>query len=163
MIRSLTKHLDISALKGNYRYIQSICAPTKVIAVIKSEAYGHGLLRVAKALAHADGFGVACVSEGTALRRAGITQKIVVLQGAHGAQDIALARAYKLTLVVHCQRQINSLEHSNCQGLELWIKFDTGMHRLGFHWSQHQTICYSLYPATAQKPQPQPLPQATAR
>ena len=144
MIRSLTKHLDIHALKKNYDYLQKFCTSTKVIVVIKSEAYGHGLLRVAKALENADGFAVACVSEGIALRRAGIAQKIIVLQGGHGLPDIELARDYKLTLVVHCQRQIDGLQQSNCQGLECWIKFDTGMHRLGFHWTEHKTVIPAL-------------------
>ena len=144
MIRSLTKHLNINALKNNYDYLRQLCAAAKVIAVIKSEAYGHGLLRVAKALEHAEGFAVACVSEGIALRRAGITQKVIVLQGAHGLQDIELARDYNLTLVVHCQRQIDGLQQSNCQGIECWIKFDTGMHRLGFHWTEHKTVIPAL-------------------
>ena len=140
MIRSLTKHLNIHALKDNYGYMRQLCNGAKVVAVIKSEAYGHGLLRVAKALEHADGFAVACVSEGIALRRAGIAQKIIVLQGGHELQDIESASDYNLTLVVHCQRQIDGLQQSHCQGLECWLKFDTGMHRLGFHWSQHKTV-----------------------
>ena len=140
MIRSLTKHLNIRALKSNYDYIQGVCATAKVIAVIKSEAYGHGLLRVAKALENADGFAVACISEGIALRRAGIIKKIIVLQGGHESQDIELARDYNLTLVVHCQRQLDSLQQSNQQGIEWWIKFDSGMHRLGFHWSEHKSV-----------------------
>ena len=140
MIRSLTKHLNIQALKSNYDYMQELCSSAKVIAVIKSEAYGHGLLRVAKALEHADGFAVACISEGIALRRAGITQKIIILQGGHELQDIELARDYNLTLVIHCQRQIDSLKQNNQPGIDCWIKFDTGMHRLGFHWSEHKTI-----------------------
>ena len=144
MIRSLNKHLDIHALKSNYNYLQKFCNSAKVIAVIKSEAYGHGLLRVAKALENSDGFAVACVSEGTALRRAGITQKIVVLQGGQELQDIELARNYNLTLVIHCQRQVDSLQQSNCHGLEFWVKFDTGMHRLGFNWAEHETIMRTL-------------------
>ena len=144
MIRSLTKHLDIQVLKNNYDYLQKFVTSAKVIAVIKSEAYGHGLLRVAKALENADGFAVACVSEGIALRRAGIMQKIIVLQGGHELQDIELARSYKLTLVVHCQRQLDGLQQSNCQGLECWVKFDTGMHRLGFHWTEYKTVIPKL-------------------
>ena len=144
MIRSLNKHLDIQALKSNYDYLQKLCAPAKAITVIKSEAYGHGLLRVAKALENADGFAVACVSEGITLRRAGVSQRIVVLQGSHELQDIELARHYNLTLVVHCQRQIDGLQQSNCQGLRCWVKFDTGMHRLGFDWSEHKTVVSAL-------------------
>lgn len=140
MIRSLTKHLDINALRHNYDYLHQVCGSAKLIAVIKSEAYGHGLLRVAKALGHADGFAVACVSEGVALRRAGIVQKIIILQGGHSVQDIEIARAYNLTLVVHCQRQLDWLQQNNCEGLELWIKFDTGMHRLGFALFEHKTV-----------------------
>lgn len=144
MIRSLTKHLNINSLKNNYNYLRKLCASAKVIAVIKSEAYGHGLLRVAKALEHADGFAVACVSEGIALRRAGITQKIIVLQGTHGLQDIELSRDYNLTPVIHCQRQIDSLQQSNCRGLDYWVKFDTGMHRLGFDWKEHKNVIPAL-------------------
>ncbi len=144
MIRSLNKHLDIHALKNNYDYLQKLCTPAKVITVIKSEAYGHGLLRVAKALENADGFAVACVSEGIALRRAGVIQKIIVLQGGHELQDIELARNYNLTLVIHCQRQIDGLQQSNCRGLTFWVKFDTGMHRLGFDWAEHKTIIPAL-------------------
>lgn len=140
MIRSLTKHLDIKALRHNYDYLHGVCKPAKLVAVIKSEAYGHGLLRVAKALSDADGFAVACVSEGIALRRAGILQKVIILQGGHGVQDIDVAQSYNLTLVVHCQRQLDWLQQNNCGGLDLWIKFDTGMHRLGFALSEHKTV-----------------------
>ncbi|MBC6413616.1 MAG: alanine racemase [Chromatiales bacterium] len=140
MIRSLTKRLNIQALKNNYDYLRDICASAKVIAVIKSEAYGHGLLRVAKALGYADSLAVAFVSEGIALRRAGITNKIIILQGAHELQDIQLASDYNLTLVVHCRRQIDILKQNHNLGVECWIKFDTGMHRLGFRLSQHKNV-----------------------
>lgn len=132
-MRAPYKVVSTEALLSNYRYLKALCAPSKILAVVKSNAYGHGILKVTRTLADAGGFAVASVEEGMALRKASVKNKILVLQGAHREEDFAAAAQYGLDLVVHCSEQLDYLEAHPQQELhELWIKFDTGMNRLGF-------------------------------
>ena len=132
--RSARKSVDTDALVGNYRYLKSLDARARVLAVVKSDAYGHGLVKAARALsaAGADGFAVAVTAEGLALRDAGIDRPVLVMQGAAGREDLSAAAAHSLTLVVHSREQLAALEQHGAEGLGLWVKFDTGMNRLGF-------------------------------
>ena len=114
------------------------------MVVVKSDAYGHGLLRVSKALTEADGFAVACISEAIAMRRAGITQKILVLQGCYVESEVDSACEYGLSVVCHHQGQLEWLKRSKGRGIEVWIKFDTGMHRLGFAPESHAEVMFSV-------------------
>ena len=136
--RPLVKSLNRKALAGNCDYLRRVCAASRLMAVVKADAYGHGLVETARALARADGFAVACVAEGLALRRAGVAQKILVLQGCRDAREFALAREAGLALVAHRERQLEWLEAGGA--VETWIKFDTGMHRLGFAPGSHAQI-----------------------
>lgn len=108
-------------------------APARVMAVVKADAYGHGLERVARALSDADAFGVAAIADGLRLRAAGYRQRIVVLAGPDRAADLDELRRLDLDAVVHHDSQLRWL--ADDQGgtpLRVWLKIDSGMHRLGF-------------------------------
>jgi len=139
MTRPLVKSIDGGALAGNCEYMRRVCGGARLMAVVKADAYGHGLAAAARALGAADGFAVACVGEGVALRRAGLSHKILVLQGCRDAREYGVAREHQLALVVHRERQIEWSRGAG-GGVELWLKFDTGMHRLGFPASDHARI-----------------------
>jgi len=103
------------------------------MAVVKANAYGHGLVPAALALAEADAFAVARLEEGLALRAAGITQPIVLLEGVFAHEHLLEAARHGFDLVVHDPLQIELLEEFTGQSrFILWIKIDTGMNRLGF-------------------------------
>lgn len=103
------------------------------MAVVKADGYGHGLKEVAKALIEADALAVARLEEGLALRQAGHRHPIIVLEGITDKEELQLAAAYHLTLVIHEATQIEVLRQTPVKApLLVWLKIDTGMHRLGF-------------------------------
>jgi len=105
----------------------------RVLAVIKANAYGHGIVTAARALAGADAFAVARLPEALALREAGIAARIVLLEGVQDGGELGVAAAQGLELFVHQHEQIDMLERMrDAQALRVWLKIDTGMGRLGF-------------------------------
>ncbi|MCZ6803014.1 MAG: alanine racemase [Proteobacteria bacterium] len=125
--------IDKQALKHNFRRAQELAPDSKIMAIIKADAYGHGLIRVAKTLIDADAFGVACLEEAEQLRAASITTPIVLLEGPHKAIDLSLIVKLHLDIVIHNEYQLEILEHATlAEPLQVWLKIDTGMHRLGF-------------------------------
>ena len=103
------------------------------MAVIKANAYGHGLVATARALTTADAFGVARLEEGLALRAAGIANAVVLLEGVFTAEELQLAGQEQFELVVHSFQQLELLEQfTGSQRFSIWFKLDTGMNRLGF-------------------------------
>src|SRR5690348_132980 len=103
------------------------------MAVVKADAYGHGLERCARALAGADAFGVASIADGLRLRAAGSRERIVVLSGPDARSDLAEMRRLQLEAVIHHESQLAMLENERVgEPLKVWLKLDTGMHRLGF-------------------------------
>jgi len=102
------------------------------MAIIKADGYGHGIERVARALGDADAFGVACLEEAMAVREAGITKSIVLLEGPYSGEELYHIESMGIDIVVHALDQIEMLEKSGIHGpLRAWLKMDTGMHRLG--------------------------------
>ena len=133
MIRLLRALIDTAALRDNLGTIRAYAPGAKVMAVIKANAYGHGLVSTALALADADSFAVARLEEGIALRSAGVRAPIVLLEGIVNAEQLAEAAHHGLELVVHDPLQLKLLEaHRGAERFVVWIKMDTGMNRLGF-------------------------------
>ena len=125
--------IDLQALRHNYRYLKQVAGGNRLIAVVKADAYGHGASRVAQALVDADAFAVAAVGEAVALREAGIEQKILVLGGFTSAAELQTCIEHKLDPVLHHQFHLDCLQaSSNLNDLEVWVKIDSGMGRLGF-------------------------------
>ena len=134
MSRQARAVIDLDAVRDNLGVARAAAGGARVMAVIKSDGYGHGLLQVGRALGDAvDAFAVTDLDEALALRRAGVEQRIVLLQGPFEAAEIPQAAAEQLELVVHSGWQIEALEQARVgAALRLWLKVDTGMHRLGF-------------------------------
>ncbi len=125
--------VERAALQANLRTIRACAPASRVMAVVKANAYGHGLLSTALALAEADAFAVARLEEGVALREAGVRRPVVLLEGVLDARQLAEAARLELDLVVHQELQIALLEaFRGPPRLALWLKVDTGMNRLGF-------------------------------
>ncbi len=121
----------LDALKHNFQQIRDAAPGSRIMAVIKANAYGHGLLAVANGLPEADSFAVARLQEALNLRAAGISQPIVLLAGVLSAEDLDISVAKDFELVVHCEQQIEILEASAATGITVWLKLDSGMNRLG--------------------------------
>ena len=139
MIPAAVAVLNLDAVQHNLSKVRS-CAPSaKIMAVIKANGYGHGMLRIAKALQHVDAFAVARVEEGINLRKAGIINRIAVLEGFSCDEELEGLLHYQLEPVVHSFTQLDIL--ANTKSLKpssegetptAWLKIDTGMNRLGF-------------------------------
>ncbi|MCX2779833.1 alanine racemase [Microbulbifer thermotolerans] len=132
MSRPLRAEIDLEALAHNYRYAKSL-SHGRTLAVIKADAYGHGLLRVAQCLCGGDGFAVATIEEAVALREAGLRNRILVLEGVFDREGMCEAAWRRLDLVVHSGYQLELLKAlPETRPLSIWLKVDTGMGRLGF-------------------------------
>lgn len=135
MSRTTVATIHLGALRHNLARLKALAAPAKVMAVVKADAYGHGLERVARALDdEAEAFAVAALGDGLRLRAAGHRQRIVVLSGPDNAGDIAEMQRLHLEATIHHEAQLQWLaEASPTRGrLRVWLKIDSGMHRLGF-------------------------------
>jgi alanine racemase len=126
--------IDLDALRHNHALARRRHG-ARVLAVLKANAYGHGALRCAHALAaQADGFAVAFLDEALALRAGGIQAPILVLEGVFSLQELAAVCEQRLWTVVHHAGQLRMIEQSidAVQGLNVWLKVDSGMRRAGF-------------------------------
>lgn len=126
--------VDLGALRHNLARARAAAPRARVMAIIKADAYGHGMLRVARALHDADAFGVARLEEALSLREAGIAQSIVLLEGVLDAAQLNAAAHQDLSLVLHHAAQVELIEHAaeSLPPVKIWLKLDSGMHRLGF-------------------------------
>jgi alanine racemase len=128
-----TVHIDLDALRHNLGVARAAAPGRRAMAVIKADAYGHGLTRVTDALADADALAVARLDEAVRLRDAGCSKTIVLLEGCLDAQELAEAAGQGFTLVIHHPEQLDLLAAGGGERpLSCWLKVDTGMHRLGF-------------------------------
>lgn len=125
--------LDAGALRHNLGEVTRHAPRARVMAMVKANGYGHGLAWVARMLADADAFGVASVEEAMTLRAAGVTHPICLLAGFFEASELDLLSRQRLSPVVHHAGQVHALEAARIETpLSIWLKLDTGMHRIGF-------------------------------
>ncbi|MGI9200025.1 MAG: alanine racemase [Woeseiaceae bacterium] len=124
--------IRLDALKHNLGVIRKSCPDAKIMAVIKANAYGHGMVPVARSISDVDSFAVARLAEAIELREAGIQTPIVLLAGVFNADELRAALTHNFEIVVHCPEQIELLESCVGGSFVVWLKFDTGMNRLGF-------------------------------
>ncbi len=133
MILAPQAEIDYTALRENLTRVRDAAPNSRIWAVIKANGYGHGLLGVAGALGDADGVAVARVGEGLKLRESGFRQPIMVLGGPLSPDELHSAAAGRLSIGIHNGFQLEMLEAAHAvQPLDVWLKVDTGMHRLGF-------------------------------
>jgi alanine racemase len=132
MSRPIQAHIDLSALRNNLRVVRRVSS-ARVMAVVKANAYGHGLLQAAEALRDSDGFALLDVRDAVALREAGFRQPILLLEGFFSRDELPLLAEYELTAVIHSQHQLEWLDaYPRRNGLSVWLKINSGMNRLGF-------------------------------
>lgn len=142
MPRPIGARIDLAALRHNYLLARE-CARTQVPAarawaVVKANAYGHGLLRAVAALGEvADGFALLDLDDAVTLREAGIRQPILLLEGFFEAADLRICADCGLSIVVHCVEQLRMMRRAVLPArLPIYLKFDSGMHRLGLNQQQ---------------------------
>jgi len=125
--------IDPDALRHNFSRVRSYASLASVMAVVKADGYGHGMLWTATTLRDADAFGVASVEDGIVLRDAGIQKPICLLEGFFHPDELPCLVRHQLSSVVHHESQLWDLEHAGkIEPIDVWVKVDTGMHRLGF-------------------------------
>jgi len=153
MSRAAQATINLTALRHNLGRVKQLAPNSKVIAIIKADGYGHGIVRVAKALDAADLLGVASLEEALELRSKSIRKPIVLLEGVFEVAEYSKAGLQNVEVVIHHITQLDMLEEyartasSAASRISVWIKVDSGMHRLGFApdavtgvWQRLQTI-----------------------
>ncbi|MGQ4879678.1 alanine racemase [Billgrantia sp. LNSP4103-1] len=147
MARPLVAEIDLDALRHNYALARELAAGSRAVAVIKADAYGHGAVACAAALEalpkdrRPPAFAVACLEEAEALRRGGIMTPIVLLEGIFEAAELSRVEALGLWLAVHSEWQVRALlDYRPAKPIPVWLKVDSGMHRLGFPPEQAESI-----------------------
>ncbi len=131
--RPLQALVDLAAMTHNLALARARAGASPVWAVIKANAYGHGIENAVRAFGAADGLALLETGEAQRARDAGWTKPILLLEGLFEARDLALVDALDLSVVVHCAEQIALLEsHRPRRPVPVYLKIDTGMNRLGF-------------------------------
>lgn len=139
-MKAATAEINLTALSHNFQQIRQIAPGTKVLAILKANAYGHGLVKVAEHLKQADAFGVARIEEALALRAGGIVKPIVLLEGFFDSDDLPKLEANNIQTIVHMPSQIDALLEATLEApIQVWVKVDTGMHRLGLLPEEFET------------------------
>lgn len=145
--RGAVLELRSNALIHNVALARQLAGNAELFAMVKANAYGHGLGLVARTLLpHVDGYGVAVLEEALTLRQGGIDKPILLLQGIMNGIELQEAVRYSLEVVVHSPWQVAMLcSHVPKTPLKIWLKVDTGMHRLGLPVSDVSEILSRLH------------------
>ena len=142
-MKPATAKISSVALKHNIQLIKQKAPHSKVIAIVKANAYGHGVEFVATTLEQdVDCFGVARLEEALALRSKGIIKPILLLEGFFSAKDLPIIAVNNIQTVVHNQEQLDALKAAELPNpIKVWLKIDTGMHRLGVALEEVDYFC----------------------
>ncbi|WP_117236205.1 alanine racemase [Vibrio maerlii] len=144
-MKAATAAIDLDALRFNLKQIRHQAPKSKVMAVVKANGYGHGLRHIAKNADGADSFGVARIEEALQLRASGIVKPILLLEGFYSAGDLPVLITNNIQTVVHCEEQLQALEQAELEvPVVVWVKLDSGMHRLGVRPEQFQDVVARL-------------------
>ena len=150
MSRATGAVIDLAALRHNLQRVRELAPQSRIMAVVKANAYGHGIANTVPALTGADAFAVASLDEALMIRRAGLAHPIVLLEGVFSATELEEAARNGCELVVHDPYQLQLIEASRLQvALGVWLKVDTGMNRLGFPVTAVREVWQRLNQATA--------------
>ncbi len=145
IMRPIQATISQSALQHNLAVVKKHAPHAKIMAVVKANGYGHGLLNVAQGLNTADGFAVLGLNEAIVLREAGFKQTILLLEGVFDAQELSTAASFGVDIVVHSAPQIDMLELAQlAKPINIHFKMNTGMNRLGFTPSEYLTAFHRL-------------------
>ena len=152
MTRPARVVIDLEAVQSNLQTVIRYAPDQKIMAIIKADAYGHGLERIANQLNSIDAFGVACLEEAIRLREAGIKHPIVLLEGFFSEQELNQLSKLDIQTVIHQMNQLEMIEKlATEKAVNVWMKIDTGMHRLGFDLDQVQSVYARLEQARGAK------------
>lgn len=141
MTRPIEALISRANVQNNLTLARRLAPGASVMAVVKANAYGHGAIQIAHALSGdgdegnsaADAFGVASLEEAIELRAAGIRHPIVLLSGVFATAEMQEVASYGFAMVIHCAEQLAIfLEAKLSRPIDIWLKCDSGMHRLGF-------------------------------
>jgi alanine racemase len=146
MSRPTQATINLQALRDNFALAQSLAVDSQTMPMVKANAYGHGMVKVAQALAEvAPAFGVACIEEALELREAGISQPILLLEGTFSADEVNTAALKGFWLMVENHPQKEAVINADiAQQVNIWLGVDTGMHRLGFPPQEAQEVYQRL-------------------
>lgn len=144
MSRPILAYIDQAALKHNLSITRQYAPNTHIMAVIKANAYGHGLIHTAHALKNADGFALLELEAAIDLRTAGYNHPILLLEGFFSMRELALFEKYRLSAVIHHDAQVEMLSQCQHRGLHIFLKINTGMNRLGFPVEYFSTVFEKL-------------------
>jgi alanine racemase len=138
--------IDLAAIQANCRLAQAIAPHSKTVAVIKADAYGHGAVEVAKAIeSQVEMFTVSCLEEALILRESGLKKPILLLEGCFDKTELTIAMDNHCELVVHSDTQLQQLLSVTLETpINVWLKIDTGMHRLGILLQQVESTYAKL-------------------
>ena len=137
--------INLVALQHNLQKVKEIASQSKVLAMVKGNAYGHGIKKVIGALSLADGFGVICLKEARLIRELGSKKLIVFMSGFFDSNELPEIINLDSQIVVHCVEQVEALEKMRLvDSVVVWLKIDTGMHRLGFSPNEVSSIYHRL-------------------
>ncbi len=145
MARPLYAQINLAAMRANVQRVREHAPNAQVLAVVKADAYGHGLLRVLPALEDADGLALLELKHAVALRDGHYSRRILLLEGFFAEKELAEFGAHRLATVVHDAEQVRMLERAVLERpLEVFVKVNTGMNRLGFSPPAVAEICRRL-------------------
>jgi len=143
--RPLQIQIDLGNIAANARLARELAPQGRLIGCVKADAYGHGMLEVAKVLeTEVEALGVACLDEAILLRNAGSTHPILLLEGCFSADELHQARALDCWVVLHSHEQLEIYCDFENAPTNIWLKLDTGMHRLGFELSSLDQVLARL-------------------
>ncbi len=138
--RNVNLRIDLASIRHNLNCAKKFAPNSKIIAVVKADAYGHGMINVLPALQKADAFTVATLEEGAALRRSGESKPIMVLQGFRSENQLYDCVTLDLWPVIHERSQLEMIANKSISNLSCWVKFDTGMGRTGLKVSNAGSV-----------------------
>ncbi|MDP2829936.1 MAG: alanine racemase [Sulfuricellaceae bacterium] len=148
--RPLRATLHLSALRHNLAIARQHAPNSRILAVIKANAYGHGMLRAARALETADGFAVLNLSEAIHLRESGFRQFILLLEGIFSADELPELARHQIGCVIHATWQADAiLDAGLAPEIPVWLKLNTGMNRLGLQVGDFESVLGRLQNAGA--------------
>ncbi|WP_420001243.1 alanine racemase [Acinetobacter sp. LF10] len=135
-MRQATVYIDSDALQYNLNRVKQLAPHSKIVSMVKANAYGHGVKDCLAALDATDAFGVACLEEALEIRQLGYTQPITLIEGVFSEDEMQQVIEHKLECLIHKSQQVEWLiQHKqayNALGLKVWVKLNSGMNRLGF-------------------------------
>ncbi|MEP7276658.1 MAG: alanine racemase [Betaproteobacteria bacterium] len=145
MARPIFAQINLAALAANVALARSRAPGAQLLAVVKADAYGHGLLRVLPALDQADGLALLELDRAVALREHHYTRRILLIEGFFEARELPEIAQRRLAIVIHHDGQLRMLEEASLvRPLEVFVKVNTGMNRLGFRGAQVADACARL-------------------